>query len=369
MNYRDIRELAIYQGKPAASLYIACNDRFGCINKINALCLDAARKIRTMYSFAQGEALAKKLESLYSHIPVEPHIKSIALFVNDSIAWAYALPYSVEDTIYVADRFMLDIIIRRLGRAVRYWVLVIYHGRPFLFDGFEDVLLEIVHRHYLKTSEEQFGVDGLAGKICGPNISLWGRNCRYTTPEEFVRELDHSLIHFIESDPLPIVCCGDVSSVDAFRTHSMYGDRVLLSMPLTHLPDREDLQAKVWPLAQRGYDHLRKEMLRNLQEACAANLCARGLPEVWRALHEGRVQFMCLEKKYEPILGELPISDDAAFSQMCHDGSLKNGIDALLEIALREAVPFCWYEPAALSKYRHTAAIVISGDQETPVSS
>jgi hypothetical protein len=56
-------------------------------------------------------------------------------------------------------------------------------------------------------------------------------------------------------------------------------------------------------------------------------------------------------------------------SSACHDGTLKNGVDALIELALSEGVPLCWYSDNSLQAFSHVAAIVSSGDQETPVSS
>lgn len=369
MNYSDIRELSLYRGTLSVSLCIVCNDRFGCINKITTLCLEAAHKVRERYDSPEGHALAKKLESLQSRIPVESHIQSVALFVNESIAWAYPLAYTVQDATYIDDHFVTDTIVRNLVRATRYWVLVLYHDKPFLFDGYDGTLLEIVHRHTTRTGEERVTLNDLAGRVCGANPAVWGRNCRYATKQEFVHHLDESLQHFIESDPLPIVCCGDTASIEAFRSYSEYADRILISLPLDRLYDREDLQVKVWSLVQRGYDHLRQEMLRNLQEACTAHLCVRGITSVWRALHEGRAQFICLEKKYEPSVCELRMSDDLTFSSTCRDGVIKNGIDVLLEVALRMGVPFCWYPASTLAQYSRVAAIVSSDEQETPISS
>lgn len=368
MNYADIRELGVYQKGLAVSLYVVCNDRWGCINKINAMCLEAAAQVRTKYPNPEGEALAKKLESLYSRIPVESHIRGVALFINESITWVYPLPYTTEDAIIIANRFVTEGIVHNLGRAMRYWLLVLFHGKPFLFDGYDDTILEIVHRHVLKDREEKVDINDLAGRVCREKTS-WGVNCRYATVKEFIRVVDRDLQHFIEADPLPIVCCADQQSLEAFRTYSYYADRVLLSIPIDHLYDREDLQEQLWPLVQKSYAHLQKEMLIKLQEACEAHLCAQGIVQVWRALHEGRAQFICISRGYTEQICALPATDTIVISSSCHDGTIKDGVDALIELALRLGVPLCWYSDNSLQEFSHVAAIVSSGDQETPISS
>jgi hypothetical protein len=366
MNYADVRELAVHQGKLAASIYVLCNDRWGCINKINAMCMESAAKVRSMYPTHEGERLAKKLESLHSHIPLESHIRSVSLFVNESIAWVYPLPYVAEDKIIIADRFIFDNMIHNLGRAVRYWLLILFHGKPFLFDGCDDTILEVVHRHRLKDREELVNINDLAGRVCR---TAWGVNCRYKNLQEFIGVVDRDLQHFIEVDPLPVVCCADQESLKAFREYSCYADRVLLSVPLDHLYDREDLQMQLWPLVQKSYAHLQKEMLIKLKEACQVQLCARGMVQVWRALCEGRAQFICISRNYTEQICTLSAIDSVVISSSCHDGTIKDGVDVLIELALHEGVPLCWYSDNSLQELSHVAAIVSSGDQETPVSS
>lgn len=368
MNYADIHELAIHQGRPAASLYILCTDGRGCINKINAKCLEAAAQARDLYKSEAGEQLAKKLESLHSRIPIEAHVKSVAIFVNEHIAWAYALPYATRDQVLVSDRFVVEDIIRHLGQSLRYWVLVLFHGKPFLFDGYDETILEVVHRHNLKTGEERIDLSDLAGRVCLP--SVWRTNCRYKNVLEFIRAVDRDLGHFVEADPLPLICFADKESLETFRQHSHYADRILLSVPIDRLYDQEDLQLILWPLLQKNYAHLQTEMLAKLREACHAHLCARGVVAVWRALHEGRAQFICIAREHAQVVCELPLLDTVMISQDCHDGSPKDGIQLLVELALREGVPLCWYDDKRmLEEFSYVAAIVSSADQETPASS
>jgi len=359
MNRADIRELSLHQGSPAVSLFVVCNNHRGSLSKINDLLGRAIRDVVEQFSDSGGEEVCHALQTLQSRVCIENGSRSVAIFVNHRIAWVYQLSYQLTDAIWVSSSFVTWPICYYLQRTVRYWVVIIFKGVAHLFEGYDDCVIEVVHRHTLYNGEEQVQLEDDAGKICGPYSAVWGPRCRYSSMEVFMRKVNQGLQHFMEIDPLPIVCFGDPQSLRDVRTYCIYKDQIIAYKECDGLLDRYMLYQKTWPSIRTWHDTQQAHMIQVVRHAAEAEMIiAADVEKIWHALHAGMVRLLCIEKGLQHAACYWDTANSITDAESCKGLEQIDAIEALVEVATQRTIPIYWYEDGELTPYMRIVAVM-----------
>lgn len=319
----------------------------------------AMAQIKKQYSDHELAGFVKEPHLLESQIEIDDeNCKSVVIFVNKSIARAYALPFDLPDTTYINDMFACFEVQKILNRIPRYWLLVIRRQVPYLFEGYASTVTEVVHRHTSWQGEEVFEAQDLGGLVCDLPAQQWGAQCRYQNIEEFYAKLDHYLRHFLEVDKLPLVLLAEGEDIEQFKQHSAYSKHVLVSSQMVALLSQTQMAKMMWSSVKKHYDHQRAEHLELMVDASEAHMCLTNAADIWKALHEDRIRLLCVEEQLHQAACEDLAHAKVTVKPSC--GSLRSIdiIDDIIELAIGKNIPVSIYPKDALSAYHGIAALI-----------
>ena len=363
MNRVDLRELAICHCKPSLTLLISCEhvrskvDRR--VEKLHEMFGAAMAQIKNQYNEHELAGFVQEPHLLESQIEIDdPTCESVAIFVNKTIARAYALPFDLPDTTIINNMFGCFEVQKVLNRIPRYWLLVIRNQVPYLFEGYESSVTEVVHRHTSWQGEETFEAQDLGGLVCDLPMQQWGSQCRYQNIEEFYAKLDAYLRHFLEVDKLPLVLLAGGEDIEQFKKHSVYNKHVLVSSEMVALLSQAQMAKMMWPSVKKYYDHQRTQHLHLMREACEAHMCLTNVADIWKALHEDRIRMLCVEEQLHQTACEDLAHAKVTVKPSC--GSLRSIdiIDDILELAISKNISVSLHPQDGLSAYHGIVALI-----------
>lgn len=353
MNYVDIKELGIHSKGPAVTIYLSCEFEKRSVEKLNHLFGKAMAQLKEQFP---QEAPDVKLDVHFIQSQIDfsqKYLKSVAIFVNKHIARVYGLPFALPDTISLDATFLLAPLIYALNRHDRFWLLLL-HKTPHLFCGYEDALVEVVHKHRTREGEKAYDIQDAAGEICTIPVDQWGARCRYKTSEEFIAALDGYLEHFIDDERLPLLVTGAPDQVDLFKQHSRYAPEAhVLKQSALLLPE---LLKQALPVVHKLYAEHRKADLKAVKDACKAKMCAQGAEAVFKAAHQDRIKVLVVERTLK-----VPGCEDQARAdahKATHCGSLKpiDLVDEIIRVCRSKGVEVSLFEHGELEEFDGIAA-------------
>jgi len=361
MNRVDTSELAVFRGDVAISIYAHCALRGGCIASLNRMCLEAAQMLRKKFDGYKGEAWAEKLLSLEGYFPVSGEHTMVVLLVNKYINWVYPLIAPLPEKIFIQDSFVLSPVNQQLYRLDRYWVLVIFHGVPYLFEGYPNGILEVYHRHTTYTGEEYVALQDVAGLVCSED--MWGKKCRYKGDDEFIRSIDKAFRHFLEGDPLPYLCIADEKSARDFSQYSSYAHDAMKVVAVSHQLSVKELHHVAWKAAEPWFHQHRRKTYQEILDATKANMCVWDIPRIWHYLHDDSIRCIVVNRSLA-----MPGCEDRAASAIflgdhCKGAEPIDAIDSLLDAAHRRGIPVVLFDEHELDAYNGIVAILTSGQE------
>lgn len=363
MNRVDLRELAICHCKPSLTLLISCEDmriKVGRrVEKLHEMFGAAMKQIKEQYNEHELAGFVQEPHLLESQIEIDdPTCESVAIFVNKSVARAYALPFDLPDTTIINDMFACFEVQKVLNRIPRYWLLVIRHQIPYLFEGYESSVSEVIHRHTNWQGEEVFEAEDLGGLVCDLPTQQWGAQCRYQNNEEFYAKVDAYLGHFLDVDRLPLVLLASAEDIEQFKKYSSYGKSVIASSEMIALLSQAQMAKMMWPSVKKYYDHQRTQHLHLIREACEAHLCLTNVADIWKVLHEDRVRMLCVEEQLHQAACEDLAHAKVTIKSSCGHLRSIDVIDDIIELALSKGITVSLYPKGELSAYHGIVALI-----------
>jgi len=359
MNYIDIRELSVHRG-PSVSMYVSCGDPLQFAQKWDAACSRALELVQAQIDPEDAKFVCESIESVRSRSVEHTAMQSVVLFANQFVAWMYPLPFVVDDVTIIGSMFVLQPLEQYLNRTIRYWVLVLFKGTPFLLEGYPDHLIELIHRHNSVDGEQMYDVIDAAGNVCE---QVWGKHCRYASQQEFISIVDGYLQHFLIGDPIPLVVIADAESLASFQKYSEYTERAVMTHAITSLLNLSEMHTLIWASFKKAYGHLADAWGRKII-SLTTEARAFGVNEVWDALNRRRVIAICVSKGLEHSACELPIATQFTDDDLCRDGSKVDAVDRIISRAMLRGISVYWCDPVLLKDHRDIVAAVAIDDPE-----
>jgi hypothetical protein len=229
----------------------------------------------------------------------------LAIFVAPSELRKWRLPLRFEELVAVAGRFHVKPLLPLFTGDGRFEVLALSQNQVRLLLGTRHSVTEIpveevptaladimradlVQKHLQFRTAAASGPGKQAVAYHGHGGADAGRKDDIL---RFFRRLDDGLKAYLTSEPVPLVLAGVDYLLPLYREASSYAH--LVDEGVTGSPDRlssEQLHAQAWALVEPHFRRAQEKAADRFAERLGTGLASSQLPEVLRAVREGRVE-------------------------------------------------------------------------------
>lgn len=373
MTRQDIKFLQSAQKYPSVSIFIPTHRRMpereqDPIRVKNAV-TEAKNRLLEEYSARDMRALFDRIDNLVLNIDYTQLRDGLAIYVNQDWGQVYNLPFHVDNRVEIDKTFVTRDLVYGMNRQPRYWVLMLCEKPSRLFYGLGKDLSEVS-----ESLTDYWGVpkDGFPYEYTGPEervieaIDDGERDSVYLDSHKahFFRKVDELLGRFINVDPLPLIVSGDERNISFFKNHANHAKHIVAVLE-GHYSDADyhekKLEEHVWGLMEAYLQEQRKKTLHDFEEKAIGSLHhAFGIDAVWRMAQEGRIHELLVEKDYMApgLVNPENSLDLTLYDQSDVPGISDDLVNILIEQVIEKGGTITFFEPGALSKYEHIAAIL-----------
>ena len=228
----------------------------------------------------------------------------LAIFLSAGTFTYFRLPYALDETVVVANRFHVNPLLPLFTADGIFYVLALSQnsvrlmqcsrdgGREVTLDGLPGSMADVLQyeEHSRNLQFHSGPSQGAAGR---GNAMYHGHGEGKDTAKDdivrFVREVDHGLQAALKDEQAPLVLAGVGFMRALYREGSTYAH--LLDEGVDGSPDAlspAELQSKSWPLVERHFAQERVAALAQFGQGVARGLTVNGLTDVLLAAHDGR---------------------------------------------------------------------------------
>jgi hypothetical protein len=288
MNRVDIRELSVHQTYPTLTVMMPY-DKERIHNVIQGLLQEIDDEQVAMQLSKRCEQL---LQSDMTIKPKEP----VLYCINKLIARRYYIPFFTQERCFVWHHFVLDELIGLLNRGKRFFVMTFKKGRLALYDGYGHDVKPIEHYHNGPDGDHLF-------------MFSYDDACNGVTQEDgtcaqdvWIKKFDEYCSHYLRTDPLPIVFCGDANAYALLKLHSMHKKFFVA---------RVDELDEAYDVVVPWYAKQRETALGAYHKAQHTKQYVYDIDQLITQAHKGNIIQLLVEAEYhkkgclDPILGSL----------------------------------------------------------------
>lgn len=275
----------------------------------------------------------------------------LALFVSEHGLEEIRLPASVEELVFLRDRFCVRPLVAALPKEPqRFHVLALSQNSVRLFDCTRSSIREIDLQDVPESLTEAVGSDwkqpSLQSHSGGPPTSggrpagrrraaqFHGRGFGTEDSKDeitrFVRRVDEGLLKLLGDRTAPLVVAAVDYLIPIYHRVSRHPD--LVAGGLAGNPEHlgmDELHARALELAAPRLDAARRELIERLHGGAPPERLAKGIEKVLPAVCAGRAAALLLQAEH-PLWGRF---DEASGSVEIHDRR-QPGDDDLLDLAV-----------------------------------
>ncbi|UUV22631.1 AOC03_06830 family ribosome hibernation factor [Paenimyroides aestuarii] len=257
---------------------------------------EAERKLLEIAPKKQVDELVDRIHDLANSVDHRQNLESLILFVNHQTAEFIRLPIDVEDRVAVGNRFAMRDLIRNIHHQVNYYVLVLSKEDARLIEASNDKVVKEWDAPFpfenvlLQTSNNAEPSD--AGKI--DNLIA-----------EFFNQVDKAVNDVQKENALPVLISTDEPN---YHEYLKIADKPQIIVPKVLVRSRASESAHAivedaWELMEQYVSEQNEKRKADLQKAVSSNRFISDTNEIYRAIKEGRVQTLYIEKNlFQPAL-------------------------------------------------------------------
>jgi hypothetical protein len=372
MTQKELDFLQSFQHYPSVSIYapmhVTMPEREKDPIVIKNLVQEAKDRLLKEFSQHDLKSLFQRLDDLVRQIDYTHAHKGIAIFVNESYADYYQLPFHVEQDVVIDKTFVTRYLLYAKNRDVQYWVLVLGEKPTRLYYGIGESISEVVEP---PTNTKGVPEDGFPFQYTAPAESVVSqaledgeKDSGYLSnyKRRFFENVDDLLHRFVSVEPLPIIVLGTQRNI-AYFDHCTKQKKYIVGHVEGDYTDspKSRIENRLAPVIEE-YLHSRiQQKIQAFSDAVGAGRHEFGLNPVWRVALEGRVQDLLVVKGYA-VGGkinpenetDLIIYDDAKSPGICDDL-----VNRVIELVVKKGGSVTFIEAGDLpEEYGEIAAIL-----------
>ena len=257
--------------------------------RLKNLIKEAEDRIMADTTKRNATALLEKLNKLASSIDHSKNLESLMLFVNDEIAEFTRLPIKVEDRVVIDDTFATRDLIRAMHLETHYYILVLSQDKIRLIEAMNDKIIQEIGNPFPFENTQFFSKNRAAGAIASKQTSLIA---------EYFNQADKLVNEVRKNNPLPVLICGLEENHNEYikiadKKHSIYD--VFLDKNKINDADHSIVEES-WEVVKKYVIEKNNERKEELKKAVGQNKFLSDTNEIWRAIHEGKIQSLFVEQ-------------------------------------------------------------------------
>lgn len=265
---------------------------------------EAEERIFADQSKQDAQKLVQRLRDLATNIDHSHNLESLLLFVNDEISEYVRLPIAVVDRVVIDNTFATRDMVRALHMESNYYVLVLSKQNSRLIEAVNDSVVKEVG--------SPFPFDNTTFSKTKADI-----NRQTSMIAEYFNQVDKVVNEVRKSNSLPVLICTEVSNFSEYLKIADQKDSIFETFLNKNRLDEpaHHIVSEAWGIVKqeiKGRNNARKE---ELEQAVSSGHFLSETNEIWRAIHEGRVQTLFIEQgRFQPARVEKDqithVSDD-----------------------------------------------------------
>lgn len=313
MNRKDLQFLKSLQKYPSVSILVKTHRGMPGAEKdpiaVKNGVAEAKERLLKEFSARDMKKLFENLDALVAGLDYTKSTDGLALFANEDVKLAYALPFAVQHMVTIDSTFAVRDILRELTRIPHYWVLSLSEKPTRLFYGLGDTLTEVVEpvADVLGISRDGFPLDYIKPEKPDESRIMTGKSPVAYSPlsskyedehkKAFFQKVDKLLERFVGVDHAPLFVVGVEHSIAMYKdlskhqiTDILHGDYVRQTI--------YELSQAIAPVVKKYLADERRKKLDEYTEAVGKIHHAFGIDKVWKAACEGRIKDLLVEETY-----------------------------------------------------------------------
>jgi hypothetical protein len=359
MNLNDIQLLQQMRSYPALTITLPTHrtspenrqDPIRVRNLVN----DATERLLQEFSKREIDPLLTRLQQVTDTLDYRHTSDGLAIFVNQEMAQAYAIPHTLPEQVIIDETFATRKLVYALNRSARYWVLVLSEQPTRLYEGNNDILVEIQNSDFPMTHEGPGGATALPG---GEGINRSAHRDEHQ--RQFFRQVDAAFSTVAAGDPLPLVVVGVDRNLAFFQEVTDHRRAIIATLLGSHdKTSPHELGQLVWPLVNEAVLEKKQQALVELDRANSEQKLSSTVGEVWRKAHEGRGKLLLVEKNFY-FPGRLDESGVHLFpaDDSTQPGVIDDAVDEIIETVLQKQGEVVFLEEGQLAQHQRIALIL-----------
>lgn len=226
--------------------------------------------------------------------------EGLALFLTEQVFSCYRLPISVEEMVFMGDRFHLKPLMRLISGDGQYYVLALSQGEIRLFYGtaFEIHKVELERvpfsiEEVLKYDDPEEQIRFHMGDTGGSPI-YHGQGVGTTSDKDnlrpYVQQVDKGLSSFLQNQSIPMILAGVEYLQTIYRENSSYSHLLPEGIEgnVEHLKP-EDLHLQAWQIAQPYFERSQQEAIDIYHEQLGTGQATAQIQDIVPAAYYGQV--------------------------------------------------------------------------------
>lgn len=317
---------------------------------VKNLANEAKTRLLELVDKREAALTLSNLEKAIDFINWENLLDGVAIYVNGVGYWAYDLPFSPKPAAIVEDNFAVRELVRALNRSYRYRVLALSESPTRLFLGDRERLVEI-RSGFPLVHDGPGGKEGLPTDYGQRTSEVRDENHR-----QFFRKVEIALKEVVKDDPTPLFITGVDRYVSFWNEVApQFKPAGVINGSFDYMKSAE-LSSHVWPVVEEYFQKERLAVIERIEKAIAAHHFAGGIPEVFEAAIEGRIDLLIAP---EDELITAWLNDEK--TQVVADGNgveIPDIVDETVERVLDTGGKILFLPAAEIEKYGKLAAIL-----------
>lgn len=259
---------------------------------------EAEQRLLANQSKKDAQKLVNRLAELETKIDHSHNLESLILFVNEDISEYIRLPISVVDRVVIDNTFATRDIVRGLHLDSGYYVLVLSQQKVRLIEAFNDkVVAEITNPFPIENNQ-----------FYSTNKAELSNASRQTNlVAEFFNRVDKEVNRIRKDNPLPVLICTEESN---YHEYLKIADQKQSFYNTFLNKNRVDEKAhtiveEAWKIVTEYNVNNNNARKVELQKAVSNGRFLSDVNDIWKAIHEGRVQTLFVEQGlFQPAIIE-----------------------------------------------------------------
>jgi len=319
--------------------------------RLKKLCREAEDRLIAEFPKKDVEPILENLKTLVDGIDTSLNLEGQALFISKSIAEKIDLPFKVLERVVINHSFAIRDIIMGINRSPHYFTLVLSANKARLFESNRDQLTEVFTNGFPMISDlplYEFNPTDLSRE-------------KEKKLKDFFNRVDKAYHDMDKSGSMMLTLVGVQKNIGYFREVTNRRNQIIAWLEGNY-DDKSahEIGKHIWPLVKEHIDHIRHNVLKELNNAVGAHKYVSGLNEVWRMADEGRMRLLIVEEGFRQMAllnndNSLVIAEGTPFQSR---GYLNDVVDDVAEKVIETGGRVVFVDDGSLKEHQRIAAVL-----------